>query len=155
MAVHVAEELTGPVAYEVTARVGIAAEPASVWRSLIEDVGAWWPHSFGDEPKIALEPWIGGRFYEEFGQGGGALYALVTYLEPGKVLRVNGAMGMPGARQYVKTYTLDPTPDGTQVTTVASMLGDIDDERRASYREGGLGVLESLKRFVETHGGAR
>jgi hypothetical protein len=45
--------------------VRIAAPVEIVWRSLVEDVGAWWPHSFSDEPRITMEPWVGGRFMEE------------------------------------------------------------------------------------------
>jgi len=148
-------DVVTPVSLEILASVEIEADPATVWTSLIDDVGAWWPHSFSDDPKISLEPWVGGRFLEEFGEGGGALYAVVTYLEPGKVLRVSGAMGMPGARQYVKTYRLEPNGTGTTVSTEASMLGDIDPDRRESYRSGGVELLAALKRFVESGGTAR
>jgi uncharacterized protein YndB with AHSA1/START domain len=140
-----------PVSFEVEAEIRIDAGIADVWRALTEDIGAWWPHSFTDEPfRIALEPWIGGRFYEQFDEGGaGALYALVTYLEPGRTLRVSGAMGMPGARQYVKTYRLESDGDVTVVRTTSSTLGDIPDEMRENYRSGGEGVLAALKQHLE------
>jgi uncharacterized protein YndB with AHSA1/START domain len=143
------DEQRSPVAFELTAQIEIDAPAEVVWRSLTEDIGSWWPHSFSDEPKIALEPWVGGRFWEEFGDGGGALYGLVTYLRPGAELTVSGAMGMRGARQYVKTYTLQPAGDGTAVRTVASVLGDISDETRAGYDAGGVEVLQRLKGFAE------
>jgi hypothetical protein len=57
---------------------------------------------------------------------------------------------MRGARQYVKTYTLEPDGDGTRVRTVASVLGDISDEMRAGYDAGGQEVLDRLKLFVES-----
>ncbi len=60
----------------------IAASVEVVWRSLVGDVGAWWPHSFSEEPKISMEPWVGGRFMEEW-DGGSALYALVTHMVTG------------------------------------------------------------------------
>jgi hypothetical protein len=55
-------------------------------------------------------------------------------------------MGMRGARQYVKAYTLEASGSGTRVRTVASVLGDISDETRARYDAGGVEVLERLKR---------
>jgi hypothetical protein len=58
-------------------------------------------------------------------------------------------MGMPGARQYVKTYELEATGEGTIVRTTASTLGDISDERRENYRRGGLELLDALKGFAE------
>jgi uncharacterized protein YndB with AHSA1/START domain len=137
------------VTFELHAEVRIAAPVEVVWRSLVEDVGAWWPHSFSDDPKISLEPWVGGRFMEEW-EGGSALYATVTHLVTGARLTVSGAMGMRGARQYVKTYELTRDGDATVVRTTASMLGDIDDELREGYATGGQQVLDSLLAYVES-----
>jgi uncharacterized protein YndB with AHSA1/START domain len=140
-----------PIAAEIEAEVTINAGPEAVWRALTEEVGQWWCHSFKDKPyAIVLEPVIGGRFYEQFDESGaGALYATVTYVEPYKVLRTNGSMGMPGARQYVKTYRLEASGDQTIVRTTASTMGDIAPELLAGYRDGGAELLEALKRHVE------
>jgi uncharacterized protein YndB with AHSA1/START domain len=144
------EDPVRPIAFELTAEIEIDAPIDVVWRSITEYIGEWWPHSFSDEPKIAIEPWIGGRFWEEFADtGGGALYATVTFLKPLRELTVSGSMGMRGARQYVKTYRLEERGAQTIVRTVASMLGDIDDETRESYTTGGVEVLERLKGHAE------
>ena len=144
-------EVQSPVAFELTAEITIDAPVDVVWRSLVEDIGTWWPHSFSDEPKITLEPWVGGRFWEEFGDvGGGALYGVVTYLVPLRELTVSGAMRMRGARQYVKTYTLEESGPSTVVRTVASVLGDVPEEMRTGYDEGGVQVLERLKAHIES-----
>jgi uncharacterized protein YndB with AHSA1/START domain len=137
-----------PIAFEVHAEVEIAAPPEVVWRALMEDVGSWWPHSFSNDPRISMEPWIGGRFMEEW-DGGGALYALVTHIVDGKRLTISGAMGMQGARQYVKTYELEAAGDRTIVRTTASTLGDIPDEMREGYRAGGIELLDALKAYAE------
>jgi uncharacterized protein YndB with AHSA1/START domain len=136
-----------PIAFEVHAEIAIDAPRDVVWRSLIEDVGSWWPHTFEDG-RVSLEPWIGGRFMEEW-EGGGALYAVVTHLIAETRLTTSGQMGMPGARQYVKTFELESDGDRTIVRTTASTLGDISDERRDSYRRGGLELLDALKAHVE------
>jgi uncharacterized protein YndB with AHSA1/START domain len=141
-----------PIAFEVHAEIEIDAPREVVWRSLVEDVGSWWPHSFFDGSRISLEPWIGGRFMEEW-DGGGALYAVVTHLVAETRLTTSGQMGMPGARQYVKTYELEAVGDRTIVRTVASTLGDISDERREGYRQGGLELLDALKAFAEARAG--
>jgi DNA-binding transcriptional ArsR family regulator/uncharacterized protein YndB with AHSA1/START domain len=140
-----------PVAAEIAAEVTIDAGPEAVWTALTDDIGQWWSHSFTDKPyAIVLEPVIGGRFYEQFDEAGaGALYATVTYIEPYRVLRTSGPMGMPGARQYVKTYRLEAAGDRTVVRTTASALGDIDADMLGRYEEGGQALLEALKRHVE------
>ena len=58
-----------PITFDIRAEVLIAAPVEIVWRSLVEDVGAWWPHSFSDEPRVTMEPWVGGRFMEEWDGG--------------------------------------------------------------------------------------
>jgi hypothetical protein len=58
-------------------------------------------------------------------------------------------MGMPGARQYVKTYELEPAGERTIVRTTASTLGDISDTRRENYRRGGVELLDALKAHAE------
>ena len=137
------------VTFEIHAEIRIDAPSEVVWRSLVEDVGSWWPHSFSDDPRISMEPWVGGRFMEEWDEGS-ALYALVTHIVTGRRLTVSGAMGMQGARQYVKTYTIEADGERTVVRTVASMLGDIPPDLREGYTTGGLELLGSLKAYVET-----
>jgi uncharacterized protein YndB with AHSA1/START domain len=136
---------------EFEAEVDIAASPEAVWEAITVGVGDWWPHSFEDHPiRIALEPSIGGRFYEQFNESGaGALYATVTYLDPGRILRISGPMGMRTAATYVKTYRLEPSDRGTTVRTSVSMLGAVTPETIEDYRVGGDGVLEALKAHLE------
>jgi DNA-binding transcriptional ArsR family regulator/uncharacterized protein YndB with AHSA1/START domain len=141
-----------PVAVEIEAQITVNADVATVWRALTDRIGEWWDHTFTDNPHaVVLEPVIGGRFYEQFDESGaGALYATVTYIEPHRMLRTSGPMGMPGARQYVKTYRLEPAGAATTVRTTASAMGDIDADMLANYRKGGQHLLEALKRYVES-----
>ena len=136
-----------PISFEVHAEIQVDAPREVVWRSLIEDVGSWWPHTFRDG-RVSMEPWIGGRFMEEW-EGGGALYAVVTHLVAETLLTTSGQMGMPGARQYVKTFELETMGDSTIVRSTASTLGDISDERREGYRRGGQDVLDALRAHAE------
>jgi uncharacterized protein YndB with AHSA1/START domain len=144
--------IAAPQAYEIEAEIRIDARPAVVWRALTDEVGKWWPHTFVDEPvAIRLEPTIGGRFYEQFDDtGAGALYATVTYVQPERVLRISGPMGMSGAAVYVKTYRLEPVDGGTVVRTTAATLGAVTADTRENYRSGGDEVLRSLKTFAES-----
>jgi uncharacterized protein YndB with AHSA1/START domain len=132
---------------EIEAEVEVAASPTSVWEALTTGIGDWWPHTFQDRPlRIVLEPTIGGRFYEQFDESGaGALYATVTYLEPGRILRISGPMGLRGAAIYVKTYRLEAGGQGTRVRTTAAIFGAVAPETIEGYRTGGEEVLRALR----------
>ena len=136
----------------IEAEIRIEAPVNAVWEALTTGVGAWWPHRFEDDGStVRLEPWVGGRFYETSGDGEeGGLYAHVTYLERGHMLRTSGPMGLRGAGLYVKTYRLEPDGDGTIVRTHAEMLGRFDEETLAGYRSGNNAVVEALKAYVES-----
>lgn len=130
----------------------ITAEPQHVFEALTTGVDAWWMQGFeSPHSTFHLEPMAGGRFYEDFGQGrGSALYATVTYLEPGKKLRMTGPMGMRGPVMGTIGFDLVPEGDGTRLKLSHHVMGVVDDDDRETYTHGWQELLgEHLKRFVE------
>lgn len=131
---------------EVRAEVRIDAPPPKVFDTLL-GIGDWWPHRFRDGSSVALEPWVGGRFMEDFGHGSGALYGTVVLLDRPSTLRVSGPMGMTGA--VAGTWTVRCAADGegsraTRVTLEHSAYGDVDEDTRTAYTEGWGEVLDLL-----------
>jgi aryl-alcohol dehydrogenase-like predicted oxidoreductase len=53
-----------------------------VFTALTEEIGQRWTHSFKEKHRVILESKVGGRFYEQWDGQAGALYAVVTYLDP-------------------------------------------------------------------------
>jgi DNA-binding transcriptional ArsR family regulator/uncharacterized protein YndB with AHSA1/START domain len=135
----------------IEAEIRIEANVSTVWRALTVEVGDWWPHRFRDDVGwVEFEPVVGGRFVERFdSDGAGALYATVTYIEPERILKISGSMGLQGAAMYVKTYRLEPAGESTTVRTSASMMGLFSRETVDDYRQGGVELLRALKAHVE------
>lgn len=80
-------------AARVEMEVEIAASAKRVWKALVEETGTWWPRSFyaGKAPKaFVLEPRVGGRMYEDWGDGAGLLWFTVVSLDPPRVLELAG-----------------------------------------------------------------
>jgi DNA-binding transcriptional ArsR family regulator len=128
----------------------IEAPVERVWRAITAETGAWWPHRFKDDSKVVLEPAVGGRFYEDWGGGHGALYAEVVYIDPPRALCTRGPMGMRGAASTVKWYRLEEQGGGTLVKVSLHASGDIPDDVAAGYQKGAAAVLdEGLKPYVE------
>jgi len=132
--------------------VTIDADPERVFDALTENVGGWWSKHFSESPAaIRLEPVIGGRFYEEFDDGGsGALFATVSFIDRGKALAMHGPMGMQNPVVNFVRFDLEPKDGSTVLKLSHQVLGQVEDERWDSYREGWKPLLgEGLKSFVE------
>jgi uncharacterized protein YndB with AHSA1/START domain len=130
----------------------LAADPQHIFEALTTGINAWWMHMFETPTAtIHLEPALGGRFYEEAGQGmEGILYATVTYLEPGKKLSMTGPMGSDGPVLGTVDYELIPEGHGTRLKVSHRMIGAVDENIRASYTEGWHVLLDNrLKQYVE------
>lgn len=75
--------------------VEVPSDSMSAWKALVEDVHYWWPadHTWwGVESELSIEPRAGGCFCERRGQQQ-ALHMLVTFVDPGKLLRLTGGLG--------------------------------------------------------------
>jgi DNA-binding transcriptional ArsR family regulator len=86
------EELSVRAA-RVEMEVEIAAPPKRVWTALVGEMGTWWPRSFyagKDTKAFVLEPRVGGRMYEDWGDGAGLLWFTVVSLDPPRALELSG-----------------------------------------------------------------
>ncbi|HZI39298.1 MAG TPA: helix-turn-helix domain-containing protein [Acidimicrobiia bacterium] len=141
---------------EIEQEVTIDAPQERVFDAITGETGNWWTHSFDDSPRaILLEPKVGGRFHEVWGDEQGALYASVTGLRRPSLLRLAGAFGMTRPVAAVITFELDPLADGhgTRVRLSHRAIGDLDEETFRQYDTGWRALLgTSLKGYVEGGG---
>ena len=138
--------------------VVIAATPDRVFAALTTDVDAWWMQGFrSPHSTFHLDPTPGGQFIEDFGDGeGGALYATVTYVEPGKKLRLTGPMGMGDPVLGIVAFDLVPRGQETLLTLSHRVVGAVDEDTYDTYTAGWWELLEShLAAFVERGHGRR
>lgn len=88
----------------------VAADAATVWKALTEDVDRWWPKDhtwWGAASTLSIEPRIGGCFCERGRDGRQqALHMSVVFVDPHKTLRLLGGlgplqgMGLSGAMEF-------------------------------------------------------
>lgn len=84
-----------PTGFTVENKADVAADPATAWKALVEDVGRWWPRDhtwWGTDSELVIEPRAGGCFCERKGPQQ-ALHLLVTFVDPGRRLRMTGGLG--------------------------------------------------------------
>lgn len=84
-----------PSGFTLENTIQVPADPETAWRALVDDVGRWWPRDhtwWGEASMLAIDARAGGCFCERNGPQQ-ALHMLVTFVDPGKLLRLTGGLG--------------------------------------------------------------
>lgn len=98
----------------------VPVDAMTAWNALVDDVGRWWPKDhtwWGDASRLSIQPRAGGCFCEINGARQ-AWHMTVTFVDPGRTLRMTGglgplqAMGINGALEF----RLAPADKGTRIT---------------------------------------
>jgi len=146
-----------PGGFTVRDSFTIAAPPARVWEALAK-VGAWWDpaHTYsGDAANLRIELRPGGFWQETLPGGGGARHMVVVNVQPGKLLRTEGALGPLQALGVTAhlTWTLEAADGATAVTQTYDVGGHAPGglDKLAPTVDRVLGEQAArLKRYVET-----
>lgn len=120
-----------------------------VFNALTQDTLAWFPHTYGEERvrQLVLEPRVGGLHYEDWGEGGGHLYAQVTQWDPPHRFNTRGRL-MPGTTLDA-TYELSEDGGETVLRASKVAVGPLTEEEAAGIRHfGDLGRFEKALRQV-------
>lgn len=135
----------------------IAAKPDAVYATLIEPARWWSPeHTFsGDARNLTFDARAGGCWCERLPGGGSAVHMTVAYAQPGKLLRLRGALGpfQGSAVDGAMTWALKAAGSGTEVILTYT-LGGYSSDGFAQWSRAADGVLKAqlarLKRLIET-----
>lgn len=133
--------------------VSIAASPEKVWASIINP-NSW----FGFDPdkskwpKNTLELFPGGRWMMEAPDGTKSLMATVTHIEPGKLLRFGGAVGLTHLPvNNVMIFELQSKDGGksTLLRTGQRLFGFITPDIEANFQKGWGQLMQAIKGVAE------
>jgi DNA-binding transcriptional ArsR family regulator len=139
-------------AVDVALDVVVAASRHLVFESITERIGEWWGPPAVDERAtgVSLEPVVGGRFVEHWGESGGQLIATVMALEPDRQVRLTGSFHF-GLVLGDATFELEDAAPGTLVRFSFRAMGAIDPAMMEDIHTGWTSLVASrLKALVET-----
>jgi len=140
---------------QVELEIRIAARSERVWQALVEEIGRWWPRDFyaGPDPRgFLLEPRLGGRMYEDWGNGAGAIWYLVTEIDPPRALGLTGQMpaAFGGPATSLLRLVLRPEGESTVLELTDSEFRRPTEKAHASLEEGWRELFEkAFKTYVE------
>jgi uncharacterized protein YndB with AHSA1/START domain len=142
--------------FTVRVTTHIAAPPNRVYAELITPAH-WWSsdHTFsGDAANLSLDAKAGGCWCEKLPGGGSVMHLTVIYADPGKVLRLRGALGpfQGSGVDGAMTWALKASGGGTDLSLVYT-LGGYNKDGFGQWSQAADRVLADqvtrLKRFVE------
>ena len=149
------------VGFTISHQTEISAGRFDVYNAAVNNIGDWWSddHTLsGNAGNMYIEARTQGCFCEKLGEAGGVVHLIVTFVNPGVILRLTGGLGPLGLMGVNgnMTWEFQDSEHGTIVTLNYAlggyMAGGLD-----SIAEAVNGVLveqmTSLKAFVENGGG--
>jgi DNA-binding transcriptional ArsR family regulator/uncharacterized protein YndB with AHSA1/START domain len=132
--------------------ITILAPPERVFDALTHEVAAWYtdPYLNPKTKSVAIEPRVGGRFFEDWGDGQGVLLATVATFNRPSELRLLGPMGMRGPVTGDIVFRLEETDGGTLLQLSHQALGQLEEGQAEAYDVGWNDLLGTrLKAHVE------
>jgi uncharacterized protein YndB with AHSA1/START domain len=139
---------------QVELEVRIAAAPQRVWEALVHETTRWWRKDFctKESKGFHIEPRIGGRMYEDRGDGNGLIWANVIGVDaPHSILLVGYLTPQfGGPAQTMFQFSVEPAGAGALVKISDTIFGNISESLGPTMREGWTMLFEdALKKYVE------
>ena len=109
------------------------------------------PHNespYGDKLPMTIEPWPGGRWFRDLGNGNGHFWGVVQAIKRPTLLEISGPLFMSAPVMSNLQYRLEPVDGGTLITFRHSALGFVPDEVRTGLTSGWTVLHERVRRVA-------
>lgn len=107
--------------FAVLHQATVESAPPAAYRAIVQDISKWWESSHtwsGSAENLYLDARLGGCFCERLPSGGGVEHLRIIYLDPGKEIRMRGALGplQQMGLQGAMTWKLEAAGNGARIT---------------------------------------
>jgi hypothetical protein len=130
----------------VSREIEIAAPLAIAFEAILAEIGPGGVLPNGQPFPMIVEPWPGGRWYRDLGDGAGHFWGHVQVVKPPTLLELFGPMFMSFPAANHVQYRLTADGEGTRLNFLHRAMGPIPDEFREKF---GPGWDYRLNRIVE------
>ncbi len=119
--------------------------------ALLEQIGPHNENPEGNPLPMSIEPWPGGRWYRDLGNGNGHFWGHVQAIKRPTLLEICGPLMLSYPFVSNLQYRLKEVDDGTTISFRHTALGFVlEDEVRSGMDRGDLWILERTKRDAES-----
>ena len=133
----------------ITEETHVRAPLAATFAALLEEMGPSNEGRPGTPMPMTLEPWPGGRWFRDLGDGNGHLWGHVQAIKRPTLLEIAGPLMMSFAVSSNLQYRLKETDGGTSITLTHTAFGLFPDGYREALSQGWPLMFDRIRRRVE------
>jgi hypothetical protein len=133
----------------ITQQIHVNANLETTFEALLEQLGPSNDAGPGRPMPMKLEPWPGGRWYRDLGDGNGHLWAHVQAIKRPTLLEFSGPLFASYPFVSNVQYRLSQVDGGTLISFRHTALGFIQDDHRGGINQGWSAILERVRKQVE------
>ena len=138
------ENLTINIHQEIHVRASLEV----TFEALLEQMGPGNENDRGPMP-MKIEPWPGGRWFRDLGDGNGHFWGNVQAIKRPTLLEITGPLFMSYAVVSNLQYRLSEEDGGTLIKFHHTALGFIQDEHRANVGKGWAHLNDRIRARAE------
>jgi uncharacterized protein YndB with AHSA1/START domain len=134
----------------INQEIHVQAPPDVAFAALLEQLGPGNETPDGKSLNMKIEPWPGGRWYRDLGDGNGHFWANVKAIVRPTLLEFTGPLFASFPFVSNLQYRLKETDGGTLIAFRHSALGFVSEEHRAGMDKGWTAMHERVRKQAET-----
>ncbi|MEL6122838.1 MAG: hypothetical protein AAFR14_03880 [Bacteroidota bacterium] len=142
----------------VEVAVTVQHDPSHAWEYYCNQTNLWWPAAMHTDPRtkrFTIDTYIGGKVYEDFGEGGGLIWAEVIGVDYTRSLQLKGHLTRQFGGPVITFERFDfcPNDDGsTTLTYRMDIVGDMAEAGIKSLQDGWTDILtKHFKAYCDLH----
>ena len=133
----------------VNEKIQVSAPLERTFATLLDQMGPHNESPYGDKLPMTIEPWPGGRWFRDLGNGNGHFWGVVQAIKRPTLLEISGPLFMSAPVMSNLQYRLEPVDGGTLITFRHSALGFVPDEVRTGLTSGWTVLHDRVRRVAE------
>ncbi len=136
---------------DVTLETHVRAPLDATFAALLEQIGPENTTPDGQKMPMKIEPWPGGRWYRDLGDGNGHFWATVQAIKRPTLLEFSGPLFMSYPVVSNVQYRLSEVNGGTLIKFHHTALGRILEEHRQGVHKGWTHLQASIRARAEAN----
>src|SRR5580704_5172374 len=133
----------------VTQEIHVQATLEDTFAALLEQIGPESDTSEGNAMPMKIEPWPGGRWFRDLGDGNGHLWGHVQAIKRPTLLEISGPLFMSYPVVSNVQYRLSEKDGGTLIQFRHSAMGLIEEAHRKGVATGWKTIHERVRTRAE------